>query len=355
MGKLPYQRYLDFVNRKIPRALRNDFKHPLQFSLNPLWPNIFAIYYSLPDYLNVFDVDIEHRKPVHIAREYKWTMKQYEDNVSRAFDPITKSPTGKALLDEIKVSKPHIFILPYNHFMDKVDIFDSITMPIYGVEDLYNVSEETKIDISKFDLPDAYARGMPFYLDTVKGSGTGIGADVMIAYSPEQWLSPSRPKAPGVDPDEVLFHELVHASRQLRGVMLRYPVAGGWGNEEEYLAIILTNLYLSEKGKPLRAGHAGAPRKRHEVKVSAGGASASFYVFDPLPKDYMLMKDPDAFYDKNPDHISMSPRVLMQRFLNEQPDFFRALADLPAGRPKFNPVKQFDQEKKAGKYPGATP
>jgi hypothetical protein len=230
-------------------------------------------------------------------------------------------------------------------------------MPIYDDDDLSDVSEGTTIDFGEFDIPDAFARGMPLYLSAAKGSGTGKGANVMIAYSPELWLAPDRPKAPGVDPDEVLFHELVHASRQLRGVMLMSPLTGGWGNEEEYLAIIITNLYLSEKDKSLRARSGGQPQIGHEVKVSAGGYSVSFNVFDPPPTDYFVMKDPDAFYDKNPDHISMSPQVLMQRFLNEQPVFFRALADLPAGHPKFNPVKQFDQDKKAGKYPnpGAIP
>ena len=65
-------------------------------------------------------------------------------------------------------------------------------------------------------------------------------------------------------PDEILFHELIHA---LRGGLLlnnATPVQGGltrYSNTEEFLAIVITNIYISDpknnSSSGLRAGHAG--------------------------------------------------------------------------------------------------
>jgi len=43
-------------------------------------------------------------------------------------------------------------------------------------------------------------------------------------------------------PDEVLFHEMVHAGRLLGH-------DDGSDDEEEYFAILIANIYISEKGK----------------------------------------------------------------------------------------------------------
>src|SRR5262249_51865265 len=55
---------------------------------------------------------------------------------------------------------------------------------------------------------------------------------------------------PGSEADAMLFHELVHASRARNTPMSMEPVTqGGYDNEEEYVATVLTNVYLSEKTK----------------------------------------------------------------------------------------------------------
>jgi hypothetical protein len=77
-------------------------------------------------------------------------------------------------------------------------------------------------------------------------------------------------------------------------------------------------------------------------------------IFDPLPADWNLMKDPDAFYD-NPDNLSISPRQLMDIFRVKQPPFYRALAHLPQGRPLFNPVRRHFDEAAPAKAPAAPP
>jgi hypothetical protein len=46
--------------------------------------------------------------------------------------------------------------------------------------------------------------------------------------------------------DEVLYHELVHASRMIAGVMNFTTVDHWYKNAEKYLAVILSNIYVSD-------------------------------------------------------------------------------------------------------------
>jgi len=53
----------------------------------------------------------------------------------------------------------------------------------------------------------------------------------------------------GLDKDEILFHELVHALRQMEGQMMNIPLSGthsGYDNLEEFHAVVLTNIYTTD-------------------------------------------------------------------------------------------------------------
>lgn len=113
----------------------------------------------------------------------------------------------------------------------------------------------------------------------------------------------------GSAPDEVMYHELVHAQRGaarihdptgLSSALSRYT------NMEEFLAVVLTNVYISNKGGgSLRAGHNG-----HEPLEKNLAGSVSFY--------------------------RSSPEVLLiiTRFSKDDPIFYRLISDVTA---KFNP------------------
>jgi hypothetical protein len=47
--------------------------------------------------------------------------------------------------------------------------------------------------------------------------------------------------------DEILMHELVHALRYMQGVFNAVPTTGRYKNEEEFLALVVTNVYMSKK------------------------------------------------------------------------------------------------------------
>jgi hypothetical protein len=52
------------------------------------------------------------------------------------------------------------------------------------------------------------------------------------------------------DKDYQLLHELVHAVREMRGQLQMVPTVNKeWDNQEEFFAILIANIYLSETGK----------------------------------------------------------------------------------------------------------
>lgn len=84
--------------------------------------------------------------------------------------------------------------------------------------------------------------------------GTGAGSGVPLRYSIGVF---SHNRHGGFHADEVLFHELTHAYRYLRGHDEALPVNGMYPNLEEFWATVLTNIYISAKGAslPLRGAY----------------------------------------------------------------------------------------------------
>jgi len=105
--------------------------------------------------------------------------------------------------------------------------------------------------------------------------GTGGGSSPIIQFSPE---ASQQIRGPGKEPDEVLFHELAHAYRRTRGVLLCERMGPPydnpkekWDNIEEFFAILIANIYRSESRRQgLRGDHAlddcpGQQRPGHTV------------------------------------------------------------------------------------------
>jgi hypothetical protein len=119
----------------------------------------------------------------------------------------------------------------------------------------------------------------------------------------------------GFLPDEVLFHELVHANRQsLRLGLTPKELDGGlkwYGFEAEFLAIVLTNIYISDV------------TNRHK-----SGLRADWYGGRPLEKS---LSGSLSFF-------LSSPQVLpiLSTFRSQQTELFNALAKMNAS---FNPLQ----------------
>jgi hypothetical protein len=91
--------------------------------------------------------------------------------------------------------------------------------------------------------------------------GTGTGSDTILNYNPQTFsVGAACATGPGATADEILLHEMVHGVRQMAGRSVRESVTGnpGMDNYEEFVAILVSNIYRSEQGgTQLRADHAG--------------------------------------------------------------------------------------------------
>jgi hypothetical protein len=158
--------------------------------------------------------------------------------------------------------------------------------------------------------------GTPIYVTAYlwNRGAVGGGCPAFMPNSPGTRRGTSGDSGPGYEADAVLFHELVHATRARAGAVNLRSVNPGYSNEEEFIAVVLANIYLSEK-----TGGKRWLRGNYETQL--------------------FLEDPDGFLD-NSQKISPSPRELLERFPSFQPGFFYALAaiDVP-----FNPVKQFKE------------
>jgi len=91
--------------------------------------------------------------------------------------------------------------------------------------------------------------------------------------------------------------------------MNQMPVNKGYDNIEEYLAVVLSNIYLSDKGQDVFRGNHGSAMLR--------GADADNFLH-------------------NSQNVDVRPTMFIQNFKDCQPAFYQALVDLPAWRPKYN-------------------
>jgi hypothetical protein len=346
-----YARCADYVKKSAPPATRLGLLQTATMQYNKKFPNIIVKYYSMPDWLDIFNFAPRHigkRRFESVVHEYHHMSQKYLQKVADVLDALAGLNkkqvllTGRALLQEIAAnSRRTVYIMPHWHWRRILlpgGARNAVPRPMYPGQTLNHVSDGVKPNTEA-----AYAKGVEildeerWYRPTGQ-IGTGKGANVVLFYSPEDWEDKDKTDGPGFDPDEVMFHELVHISRQFRGLLNNAPVEGGFENHEEYLATTIANLYLSEKGKPLRGQYSGSD-SHHTIKIGRD----DFVVIQPPPRGWNVMKDPDNWYH-HPGKVSISPRQLMQRFANTQKSFYLALRQLPDGKPKFNPVKQHFQQ-----------
>jgi hypothetical protein len=171
--------------------------------------------------------------------------------------------------------------------------------------------------VEKLMWQECNAHGSGFV--AVRGGRTFGG---IVKFDPQVYMRPNAcfaakhradPAATrGTLPDEVMFHELIHAHRHALG--LAHPTALGRGlyryhNEEEFLAVVMTNIYISDETNPrssgLRADHTGHGRLNANLSTSL------------------------TFYKSSPQVLP-----LIKKFAEEQKFLFDELAKVKA---KFNP------------------
>ncbi len=183
----------------------------------------------------------------------------YESGVAEELTGLLVFRTGTALIQEIWGHAPRrVRITPWT----RRDLNADATP-----------SDDLDASAQGVVLHDAAGRAHPEW-----GRGTGRGTDAVVRYSPGRFQSDTRiyalenarspapplwedlrgddPLAPGNDAGEVLLHELVHTLGYLCGRDTGWvPLGSGWDNEDEFRAILVADIYSSERGRPLRHRH----------------------------------------------------------------------------------------------------
>lgn len=164
------------------------------------------------------------------------------------------------------------------------------------------------------------------------GTGTGLGSDSRVEYTPQDYIAAKRPD--GIDfnpwmPDEVLLHELVHGLRQARGrlrcvAMPNTPELRDsnqlYDNVEEFLAILIENIYRSEKEYP--GGLVADHQFRHKQNTWPDDTELRFV---PLSR---ALSDDLKFYKKWSPWIDTLCKQMLRLFIH--------LANVPAD---WNPIR----------------
>jgi hypothetical protein len=264
--RLQKERPADVVDLRAPRHIRGSF-------------NTDMMYYDYATWLWRYDENNIYGTQVNISSYRVQRDIQLNDvlKLVAGFDP-SKRLSVKALSDEISdAGGPRIIILPY---------WSSTIYPKFPWGSL---------------APDAIVSFLP----GIKQAG--------IFFTPYNWSRNGKPGTfgflgPGSDADDVLFHELVHAVRRIKGVTSdKKEMDDDFGNEEEFVAIVLTNIYLAEKGKTqIRADH---------------------HSFSPLghPSNFL--------------HVQKY-RTVLHQLRHDQPKFYDTLAGIPEDRAWWNPIRE---------------
>jgi hypothetical protein len=164
----------------------------------------------------------------------------YEAGIIRLIDQIYGNPAGRLLLDGIqRWQHGKVTVVPYR----------GEDGPRNASANEWDFRAATPQGETELD-----SNGQVWQVQHHSETGTGGGTGVVVRYSRGTWTHGHHG---GDHPDEVLFHELSHAYRSVRGHSLMRGVDSEYPNQEEFWATLNTNIYISAKGAgmPLRGSY----------------------------------------------------------------------------------------------------
>lgn len=232
----------------------------------------------------------------------------YEQQVHDIIAAFSKTSTGSCLLAQLAGS---ITVHPQSR-----DMLYAGSMPLNWVN---ATAKGILPGITEYNVStDTFATQQ-----MARSVGTGKGSDSMVFFTPSIYTVDHGPGSLG---DEVLLHEMVHALRETMGMhhgilTVHNPVDKCYDNDEEFYAILVANIYMSEKTKNcqrLCANH-------HPLRVGSK-VEMSNLLFTGRVDDFA---DPKIFYREYRDDL--------RDFCKEMSSFTLSLADVSA---PFNPLRE---------------
>ena len=275
------------------------------------FPNILIGFLDLTIWLEQQPAPLQ--KPLRAALgRFALAQDKYRDDVLAQLGLVGKPQTGKAVLAEITSAKSlHLTITPFHS-----DDPDATNAEAVGDKD----EDATPLG---FEVRNEDGIKLPG-----KGLGTGTGTSSTIDYTPGMWgpSGTAHAQGPGSLADEILCHELVHAGRQMKGVQHNRRVSDFYQNEEEYVAVVVTNIYMSEKKQTkLRASHSSEPITKGDKIVG---------------KKFQVLADPEHFLD-NPQNVTPPPYQLMEKIRSRQGSLWTALLGIGPSLAAFNRARDW--------------
>ena len=282
---------------------------------------------------------------------------EYERGVKWRLDFISRSQTGRALLRAIQATPKQLTINPWN----EKDGYNALTRPhdpgpkgraaataagefVLDSEGKPPTANRPAPVLAAMMIRLPLARGKPRIPEPYNYKGTGQGTDVDIFYDP--WMfgwggsvmsnpayrlafHPNQlrsnpnflryyPTRPCVSPSAALFHEMVHAFREMRGHSYNGRTMGrraGYENEEEFFAIVLTNIFVSDPTTPVAVRDLRHDHDGHDWLPPAQATSSGF------------LADP-------------ANQRLLTKFIMQEPGLVNDLLNVKAS---FNPIRQLKQ------------
>jgi hypothetical protein len=279
------------------------------------FPNILIGFLDLKIWLDQQPAPLQ--KPLRAALgRFALAQDKYRGDVLEQLGLVGKPLSGKAVLAEITSAKSlHLTITPFHS--DNADVTNAEAIGDKD-EDATPLGFEVRNE-DGIRLPD-------------KGLGTGAGTSSTIDYTPGMWgpSGTAHAQGPGTLADEILCHELIHAGRQMKGVQHNKKVSDFYQNEEEYVAVVVTNIYMSEKKQTkLRASHTSEPITKGDKVVG---------------KKYQVLADPEHFLD-NPQNVTPPPYQLMEKIRSRQGSLWTALLGIGPSLAAFNPARDWEQRR----------
>jgi hypothetical protein len=190
-------------------------------------------------------------------QELEERARDYETSVKWTLDLISRSQTGRALLCAVQGTGKKMIIRPW---LD--------TSKINASAEALNERDAAPAGEFVLDSSGRAKTGGHWFW---KGPmiGTGKGSEAQIRYSPSMFgfggssASTFAPTSPGVGQSAILFHEMAHGYRDMRGHQQAVAMVGmrqAYDNEEEFFAILLTNIFVTDpttavQSRRLRADH----------------------------------------------------------------------------------------------------
>ncbi len=206
----------------------------------------------------------------------------YKTSIDLLLKTISENPVGGVILGAIADHRKHVALSLYATFSVTIRPYDKGKAAVYGEKNAGAQASDAKGSApkgvsgrgpgywyaGKSDNPRTFDDERYTLMLVSAGEATGSGSNSTIMFSPEAYSQSSRPFD---KPDVVLLHELVHSLRHIQG--LRNPVPTKekvWDNEEEYLAVVVEDVYQSAQGiNHLRRGH-GSEKLLPPQDTSAG-------------------------------------------------------------------------------------